>query len=97
MTGKELEDSFFKNRVGIDLDADSPDEKFYKLDMSLIDKGNTDIFDTTRVEFFYRDTDQLKADYATFEESKEIQKSFLLEFAKVYEYQDGKLTELIDL
>lgn len=97
MTGKELEDSFFRNRVGIDLDTDNPDEKFYKLDMSLIAKGNTDIFDTTRVEFFYKDTEALKSDYDIFEKSKEVQKSFLLEFAKVYEYQDGKLTELIDL
>ena len=97
MTAEELSSFFKKGTLNL---TESYDEKniFYS-DIGLIYKNPVEqLYDSAKVTFFYNNLDDLKSDYETFENSKEIQDTFVLEYAKVYKSENkNKFVEHIDL
>lgn len=97
MTAEELS-SFFKKGT-LNLTEPYDEKNIFYLDIGLIYKSPVEqLYDSAKVTFFYNNLDDLKSDYETFENSKEIQDTFVLEYAKVYKSENkNKFVEHIDL
>lgn len=98
MTGKYIIDNYFK-KGSLNFKDPKDDQPIYYIDIGLISKDQTEsMYDSTRIIYFYESLDELKDDYNHFENSKEVQDAFLLEYAKVYKSENkNKFVEFIDL